>query len=218
MRRREFSRAALLSSAAGLALPLIHTPAAAQPRAPKEGADFVKLSRPAPVDAPEGKVEVVEFFGYWCPHCARFEPAFDGWQKKAPSHVVVRRIPVAFRDDNVPLQRLYYVLEAMGKVDELHGKVFTAIHIEKQRLGTQDEIANWVVKQGIDKAKFLEFYNSFGVAGKARRASQLVEAYQVDGVPAMGVAGRYFTSGSLTGTMERVLQVVEHLVETSRKG
>lgn len=214
MHRRDFSQVALLSASAwGLSMPLAH----AQAKAPVAGKDYIKLSRPAPVDAPAGKVEVLEFFGYWCPHCAKFEPAFDAWVKKAPAHMVVRRIPVAFRDTQAPLQRLYFALEAMGKVDELHGKVFTALHGERVNLSTQDDIVNWVAKQGIDKAKFLEQYNSFSMSGKVKRASQLAEAYQLDGVPAMGVAGQYFTSGSLAGTMERVLAVVEHLADVSRK-
>lgn len=214
MRRRDFSQVALLSASAwGLSVPVAH----AQAKAPVEGKDYIKLSRPAPVDTPAPKVEVLEFFGYWCPHCARFEPAFEAWAKKAPAHMVVRRVPVAFRDNQVPMQRLYFALEAMGKVDELHGKVFTAIHGDKANLSTQDDIANWVAKNGVDKAKFLEQYNSFSMSGKVKRASQMVEAYQLDGVPAMGVAGQYFTSGSLAGTMERVLAVVEHLAEASRK-
>lgn len=215
MRRRDFSQVVLLSASAwGLSVPLAH----AQAKAPVEGKDYIKLGRQAPVDTPAGKVEVLEFFGYWCPHCAKFEPAFDAWFKKAPAHMVVRRIPVAFRDNQVPLQRLYFALEAMGKLDELHGKVFTAIHGDRASLSTQDEIANWVAKQGVDKTKFLEQYNSFSMSGKVKRATQLAEAYQLDGVPAMGVAGQYFTSGSLAGTMERVLAVVEHLADISRKG
>ncbi len=216
MRRRDFSQAAMLSCAT-VTLGGVSAQALAQPTAFKEGTDYYKLGRPAPVDAPADKVEVVEFFGYWCPHCARFEPAFDAWMKKAPAHMAVRRVPVAFRDDNVPLQRLYYVLEAMGKVEELHGTVFTALHVERVKLNTQDDIAAWLVKQGVDKTKFLEFYNSFSVAGKARRATQITEAYQVDGVPGMGVAGKYFTSGSLAKSMDRALAVVEHLAQLGRK-
>ena len=106
----------------------------------------------------------------------------------------------------------------MGRLDDLHARVFVAIHGQKQRLNTQEEIATWVAAQGVDKAKFLEYYNAFGVGGKVQRARQLTEAYQIDGVPAMGVAGRYFTSGSIAQSMERVLAVVEHLVEVSRKG
>lgn len=217
MHRREFSRTAALSPLA-LMLGAAHLPTLAQTAAGyREGTDFLRLQRPAPVDAPAGKVEVVEFFWYNCPHCFRFEPTFDQWSSKAPAHVVVRRLPVAFRDDNVPQQRLYYALEAMGRADDLHRKVFHAVHVEKQRLNTQDEISAWMAKQGVDKAKFLEFYNSFGVAGKARRASQITDAYQVDGVSALGVAGRFFTSGSMAKSMERALQVVDHLVDLSRK-
>lgn len=214
MRRREFAQLALLTPA----LSTLVSTAQAQPMAFKEGTDYLKLARPAPTDAPTGKVEVIEFFGYWCPHCAKFEPAFDAWQKKQPAHIAVRRVPVAFRPDQEPLQRLYFALEAMGKVDELHGKVFTAIHGERQKLASADDVANWAAKQGLDKAKFLEFYNAFTVAGKVKRSGQLAEAYQLDGVPALGVAGRYFTSGSLAGTMERALAVVNHLAEVSRKG
>jgi protein dithiol oxidoreductase (disulfide-forming) len=213
MQRRAFSQAALMSTAA-LALPR----AFAQAGAFKEGSDYLKLGRPAPVDAPAGKVEVVEFFGYWCPHCANFEPSFHAWTKKVPAHVVVRRNPVAFRDENVPLQRLYFAIEAMDRVDDLHGKVFTAIHGERQRMVTTDEITAWVVKQGVDKDKFLGFYNSFGVAGKVQRAKQLTEAYQVDGVPSLGVGGQYYTSGTQAKSLQRALTVVEHLAEAGRKG
>lgn len=211
MQRRAFNQAALTSTAA-LALPS----AFGQPTF-KEGTDYLKLGRPVPVDAPAGKVEVVEFFGYWCPHCASFEPTFHAWTKKVPAHVVVRRNPVAFRDDNVPQQRLYFAIEAMGRLDDLHGKVFTAIHGERLRLSTVEQITDWVVKQGVDKDKFLGFYNSFGVAGKVQRARQLTEAYQVDGVPSLGVAGKYFTSGTQAKSLERALTVVEHLAELSKK-
>jgi len=213
MQRRAFTQAALMSTAT-LALPS----AFAQAAAFKEGADYLKLGRPAPVDAPAGKVEVVEFFGYWCPHCASFEPAFHAWTKKVPAHVVVRRSPVAFRDDTVPLQRLYFAIEAMGRIDDLHGKVFTAIHGERQRLNTPEQITEWVVKQGIEKDKFLGFYNSFGVAGKVQRAKQLSEAYQIDGVPSLGVGGQYYTSGTQAKSLQRALGVVEQLADFGRKG
>ena len=129
----------------------------------------------------------------------------------------IRRAPVAFRPDFEPQQRLYFVLESMGKVEELHKKVFYAIHVEKQNLSSADQVTAWAEKQGISKAKFLEVYNSFPVATKARKASLLQEAYKVDGVPALGVAGRYFTSGSVAQTMERALVVADYLVGLTRK-
>ncbi len=222
MQRREFSQAALsaatLSSVtlAGLSVALPLT-AQAQGKPPTEGTDYLLLDKPAPVEAAAGQIEVVEFFWYSCPHCNVFEPQFDGWAKKVAKDVVVRRVPVSFRPDFEPQQRLYYVLEAMGKVDALHKKVFYAIHVEKQALNSADLVLAWAEKQGLNKAKFSELYNSFPVNLKARKATQLQDAFKVDGVPALGVAGRYYTSGTLAGTMERALTTTDHLIGLVRK-
>lgn len=217
MQRREFSMSAA-SAAAAASLGVFATSAQAQGLVPKAGSDYIVLDKRAPVEAPAGKVEVVEFFWYSCPHCNRFEPALEAWINKAPKDVVIRRVPIAFRPDFEPQQRLFYVLETMNKVGELHKKVFYAIHVEKQLLNTAELIAAWAEKQGIDKVKFLEVYNSFSVATKARKATQLQDAYRIDGVPALGVAGRYFTSGSLAQTMERALLVTDYLIAQVRKG
>jgi thiol:disulfide interchange protein DsbA len=203
MQRREFS-----ITAATLALA---TTVQAQGQPPREGADYLILDKIAATEA-AGKIEVVEFFWYSCGHCNRFEPQLDDWAKKLPKDVVIRRVPVAFRPDFEPQQRLYFVLEAMNKVDALHKKVFYAIHVEKQALNTLPLIADWAEKQGIDKAKFTEAYNSFPVATKTRKATLLQDAYKVDGVPALGVGGKYYTSGSLAQSMERALLVTDHLV------
>jgi protein dithiol oxidoreductase (disulfide-forming) len=126
-------------------------------------------------------------------------------------------VPVAFRDDFVPQQRLYYTLEAMGKIDELHGKVFEAIHRDMQPTAKEDQILAWAGKNGLDTAKFKELYNSFSVSSKARRASQIQDAFKVQGVPALGIAGRFYTDGTMAGNMDRALQVTEYLVAESRK-
>lgn len=217
MQRREFSisAATLAASVGGLAF----SPAAqAQGKPPQEGTDYLVLEKPAAIEAPAGKIEVVEFFWYSCPHCNQFEPQFEAWMKKAPKDVAVRRVPVSFRPDFEPQQRLFYALESMGKVDDMQMKVFNAIHAEKQTLNTGDQIAAWVEKQGLNKAKFAEAYNSFPVVTKVRKATQLQDAYKVDGVPSLGVAGRYYTSGSLAGTLERAVVVADHLVGLARKG
>jgi thiol:disulfide interchange protein DsbA len=210
MQRREFSFSATSIAAAALGMPALS--AHAQAKAFQSGTDYLVLDKPAITEAPAGQVEVVEFFWYSCPHCNSFEPMFDGWAKSAPKDVAVRRVPVAFRADFEPQQRLYFVLEALGKVDELHKKVFNAVHVEKQALNTVDLISAWAEKQGIPKAKFTELYNSFAVMTKVRKSTQLQNAYGVDGVPSLGIHGRYFTSGTQAGTLQRALQVTDFLI------
>lgn len=214
MQRREFSLSAI--SAAALGAATLSTAAHAQARAFKNGTDYLTLDKSAPIEAPAGQVEVVEFFWYSCPHCNAFEPQLEAWLKTAPKDVRFRRVPVFFRPDFEPQQRLYYVLEGMGKVDELHKKVFYAIHVDRQPLNTADMVAAWAEKQGIGKTRFVEMYNSFAVSTKVRKATQLQNLYKVDGVPALGIGGRYYTTGTLARSMERALQVVDYLVGQSR--
>lgn len=182
---------------------------------PVEGKHYVRLAQPQPVAVP-GKIEVVEFFWYACPHCNAFEPALESWVKQLPKDVAFRRAPVAFRNDFVPLQKLYYALEALGKVDELHRKAFYAIHVDKQRLNTDDTVIAWAASQGLDKAKFTETYNSFNVATKVRKATQLQDAYKLAGVPAIGINGRYYTDGTLAQNMNRALTVTDQLIAEQR--
>ena len=215
MKRRDFST----GFGATLAVPMLGVSAAqAQAKKPEAGTDYLVLDKRAAVEAPSGKLEVVEFFWYSCSHCNAFEPALDAWIKRAPKDLIVKRAPVAFRDDFVPQQRLFYSLDAMGLVEKLHNKVFAAIHVEKQTLNKPDLIADWVAKQGVDKAKFMEQFNSFSVSTKASRAAQLQNTYKVEGVPALGVAGRYYIDGTLAKTMERGLLIAEYLLSEIRSG
>ena len=215
MKRREFSLT-VASAATALSLPLA-APALAQGRQFKEGKDYVKLGKPVATEAPAGKIEVIEFFWYSCPHCNTFEPSLEAWIKSAPKDLHIRRVPVAFNASFVPQQKLYYALEGMGKLPELHAKVFRAVHVERLPLNKDELIFDWIGKQGVDVAKFKEVYNSFTVSNQVRKASQLQDGYQVEGVPSMGVAGRYYTDGPRAGSMPNVLRVVEYLVEQSRK-
>lgn len=211
MKRREFSRAA-----AGAALvpsawlsPVVH----AQSGKPVAGKNYQVLDQPAPVEAPTGKIEVVEFFSYMCPHCNAFEPIFNAWSKKAGKDVSIRRVPVHFLPNSAVLQRLYFALEAMSLVDKLHAGVFTAIHSEQRNFNAPTVAADWVAAQGVDRNKFMEQYNSFTIATKTSRATQLTNAYRVEGVPALGVAGRFLTEGTAKG-----LVVVESLIADIKAG
>jgi thiol:disulfide interchange protein DsbA len=216
MKRRNFSLAA-----AGTALSLsglLAEAAQPQPKKPEAGTDYQVLKTRAPVEAPAGKVEVVEFFWYGCPHCNAFEPMLASWVRKLPRGIAFRRSHVSFRDDFGPQQRLYYALESLGLLEQLHARVFNAIHVQKIDLSRAEAIIAWVVKQGIDQAKFLARYNSYAMATQAKRATQLQDSYKVEGVPSLGVAGRFYTGGSMTGNMERALQVVEFLLAEIRAG
>ncbi len=216
MKRRAFTHVA---TGAALAASSVWSPLAqAQAKKPQAGTDYLALDPRAPTEAPAGKFEVVEFFWYNCPHCNAFEPALQDWVKKLPKEVSFRRAPVAFQESFVPQQRLYFTLEAMGLVEKLHAKVFAAIHAQKLNLATPDAILAWVAQQGVDKDKFAAQYNSFTVATKASKATQLQNAYKVEGVPALGVAGRFYTDGSMAGNMSRALQVVDSLLADVRAG
>jgi len=213
MKRRLFSTSALAA-----ATWLSTSVAWAQAALFKSGKDYLTLQRPLPTDAGNGKIEVLEFFWYSCPHCNAFEPAFAQWAKAAPKDVVVRRIPVAFREDFAPQQRLYFTLEALNLLDTMHDRVFAAIHVQKQLLNSDASVLAWAEKQGVDKAKFSETFKSFGVASKLKRAVQLQNEFKVEGVPSLGVAGRYYIDGTLAGSMDRALKVAESLINQTRSG
>ena len=216
IKRREFSAwgaGALAATALGLG-PQV---ALAQ-GTPREGSQYRKLDQRIPTDVPAGKIEVLEFFRYSCPHCFAFEPALEAWAKRLPKDIVLKRVPVSFGDEAGLLQRLYFSLETMNLLERLHVKVFNAIHVEKLPLTTGDAIADWVAKQGVDRAKFVEQYKSFSASTKAARAAQMQNSYRVAAVPSMGIAGRFITDADFAGTNERMLQVIDFLAAEMRAG
>ena len=215
MNRREFSIQSLGAVGLGLSAGL---PSLALAQGPVEGTHYVKLQQPAPISAPADKVEVVEFFWYGCTHCHHFESYLNAWTAKLPADVAFRRIPVAFRENPFGMhQRLYFSIEAMGLVGSLHPKVFRAYHDEGLKLDKPELIGDWVAKQGVDRAKFMGVFDSFGVQTKLRQARTLMDAYKIDGVPALGVGGQFYTSVSLNGTPEKALATTDALVAQLRK-
>ena len=210
MNRREFALTTTAACMAGLSAPLW-----AQGGQLVEGTDFKRVAQPIPV--PDGKVDVVEFFGYWCPHCNAFEPQLEAWVKKLPAQVAFRRMAVAFNAPQEPLQRLYFAIESVGQVDTLHRKVFAAIHSLKVRLYSDTEITDWLKTVGADAAKIGDAMKSFSVATKLRQARTLAENFMIEGVPTLGIQGRFMTSPSMAGTAERALAVADSLIAQVRK-
>jgi thiol:disulfide interchange protein DsbA len=182
----------------------------------EEGFDYRVLPIAQPIDA-KGKVEVIEFFWYGCPHCYEFEPELKGWIKRQNKDVVFKKVPIAFREELMPHSQLFYALEALGKGDTLNDKVMFAMHRENKRLLNENEIADWVAAQGVDRNAFLAAYRSFAVLSKARAANQLGNAYRIDGVPTVAVQGKYITSPSIAGSRAKAMNVMDFLVNKVRK-
>jgi len=178
---------------AALSLSLVAAASNASITSPASGVDFRTLDKAQPVES-TNKVEVTEFFMYSCPHCNAFDPMLAEWVKAQGDNIVFKRVPLAFQEGQELHQKLYYALEVLGKNEELHKKIFHAIHIERKQLNDEASIADFVASQGVDRAKFVSAFESFGVQAKIKRASQLAEIYKVDGVPLLAVDGRFETS------------------------
>ncbi|MDR1423053.1 MAG: thiol:disulfide interchange protein DsbA/DsbL [Azoarcus sp.] len=182
---------------------------------------YLVLDPPVASDTP-GKIEVVEFFYYGCPHCREFDPTLREWLKKLPADVVFNRVPATWGGSNsrrVGEARLYYALLALKLVDRLHEKVFVAIQDERLDPRDSDEVGEWASKQGVDAKAFVGAFKSFGVETQVRRAGQLDTMYKIDGVPTMAVGGRYVTSASLLGgSHQETLKEVDLLIAKVRNG
>lgn len=213
MKRRDFSL-----QLAGAGLSLAWAGAAHAQGGPVEGTHYVRLSQPAPVTLPaDKKIEVVEFFWYECPHCNAFEPMLEAWTKRLPPDVSFRRVPVGFTARHVVTQKMFYALEEMGKLEALHRRIFAAVHVQNQRMATEADVLAFVTANGVDGPKFTEMYRSFQVTTKAQKAKQLADAYKIDGVPSIGIQGRFYTGASLAGSHDRALAVTDFLIQRARQ-
>jgi thiol:disulfide interchange protein DsbA len=182
----------------------------------EEGFDYRVLPIAQPIDV-KGKVEVIEFFWYGCPHCFEFEPDLKAWLKRQNKDVVFKKVPIAFRDELMPHSLLFYALESLGKGEALNDKVMYTMHRENKRLLNENDIADWVAAQGVDRNAFLAAYRSFAVLSKARAANQLGNSYRIDGVPTVAIQGKYITSPSIAGARAKSIQVMDFLVNKVRK-
>jgi thiol:disulfide interchange protein DsbA len=199
-----------------IALALAALGAAPFARAQQAGVNYTVLKPEQPVATP-GKIEVIEFFWYGCPHCYNFEPLLEQWERKLPADVQFRPVPAVFNARWGQDAQLFFALDAMGLIPKLHRALYDAIH--RDRLHTDDAKAlkAWLLKQGVDTKRFGEVLNSFGVLSKLRQAERLTVAYRIDGTPAMAVQGRYTVSPEQAGSLRGMLSVVDYLVAQTRK-
>ncbi|WP_020652540.1 thiol:disulfide interchange protein DsbA/DsbL [Massilia niastensis] len=199
-----------------VAASLIAGVANASPADPKNGAEYTTLSAPQPVQATGKKVEVIEFFAYHCPACNAFEPALNQWVKKQGDNIVMRRIHLPFQGPADPEAHLFLTLEAMGKLEEFHHKVFRAVHVERKKLSTDDAIIAWATSNGLDKAKFMEAWNSFGVTTKLRRLQQVSAAYKVSSTPTIVIDGKYVLSPATVAESNKIQDMGQLMQATSQ--
>jgi thiol:disulfide interchange protein DsbA len=163
------------------------------------------------------KIEVLEFFWYGCPHCYSFEPFISAWKKTKPANVEFVRVPAVFRPDWEIQAKAYYALSVMGVVEDVHGKIFDAIHKDKKRINTLDAMADFVEKNGVDRKLFLKEYNSFAVDNMVRKGKRKQKDYQIQGVPAVVVNGKYLTGASMAGAYDNLIKIIDHLIAKETK-
>ncbi|HKI63686.1 MAG TPA: thiol:disulfide interchange protein DsbA/DsbL [Burkholderiales bacterium] len=207
----ERRRIMLALGLAPLAAPLT---ALAQP-APGE---YIELDPPLPVET-RGKIEVIEFFWYGCPHCYDLEPLLESWAKRLPPDVALRRIPAVFNNPQWTLDaQIFYSLDALGLVERLHRALFDSIHRDHLRTANLDALHEWLRSHKVDVKKFDATMKSFGVQNRLRRSAQLSIAYQITGTPAMAVQGRYTINSDAVRNHQALLSVTDYLIGVVRKG
>ncbi|MFN3884085.1 MAG: thiol:disulfide interchange protein DsbA/DsbL [Rhodocyclaceae bacterium] len=213
MTRRAFHRLLLVGSLMGAAFPTLRA-------APvlKEGIDFSPVNPPQPGEMP-GKIEVLEFFSYGCPHCREMHPYVTAWAARLPKDVVFQRVPVSFgRASWANLVKLYYALEAEGLLARLDQAVFDAIHQQRINLFTDKAIFDWLGSRGVDREKFRATFTSFGIGTKLMRADALTANYKVDAVPRLVVGGRYNVLGNNAKSYNDFLVIADALIDKVRSG
>ncbi|AHF03275.1 twin-arginine translocation pathway signal protein [Marichromatium purpuratum 984] len=182
-----------------------------------EGRDWRPIDPPQPGDVP-GKIEVLEFFSYGCPHCSDLNPIVKEWAGRQPEDVAFRRVPVTFgRTAWANLARLYYALEASDALEQHDQAVFDALHRERRRLYSPNAILDWVEARGLDRAAFAALFDSFDIQAKIARSDRLVQRYRIQAVPRVTVAGRYAVLGKEVSSYRELLGIAETLIEQTRE-
>ena len=175
---------------------------------------YVQISTEKQQDSKD--IIIYEFFWYGCPHCFNLEPTMDRIEADLKKDTKILKVPVALRESWVAHAKLYYALEQMDKIDDMHNLIFEEIHIENNRLVTEEQIVSFLGQHGIDTSEFLEKFNSFGTEARIKKSSNLARKYQINSVPTIIVNGRYLTSGSYVSSYDELYSVVNLLVERER--
>jgi thiol:disulfide interchange protein DsbA len=194
-----------------LSLSLLISPVFAQTQEYVEGGHYELLSEVQPVQTGD-KIEVVELFWYRCPHCYRLEPYIIKWLENIPENAEYVPLPAMLNQSWEFQARVYFTFEALGLVDQLHGKFYDAIHKDRKPFNTVEQVAEWAGAQGVDPGAIVDTFNSFAVNNKLNFANVMGRKYGITGVPAIIVDGKYRTSVSMAGSHDELINVINFLI------
>ena len=192
----------------------------------QEGVNYTRLVPGQPTSVPAGQVEVLEFFWYGCPHCNAIDPLVESWRKTKPAYISFARVPVMWSEIHRSTARLYYTLQSLGKLDQLHPAVFREIHVNGDALVGSDPNdaaaaervqATFVEKLGIPDDAFTKAYHSFAVETDLQRAEQLGLRYRIEGVPTFVIDGKFVADVASAGSPERLISLVSDLAAQEHK-
>ncbi len=188
------------------------------------GTNYTVLSPAQPTDAAPGKVQVIEVFWYGCPHCYALDPYLESWLKSKPGYVDFVRVPIMWGDIHRSHARLFYTLQALGKLDQLHTQVFDEIHQRNDPLYVQGDPKatfqaqlKFAVAHGVYASAFTNAYNSFSVQTDLQRADDIDRRYKVDSVPTIVIDGKYEADVGSAGGDEKLIQLIKDLTASEKK-
>jgi thiol:disulfide interchange protein DsbA len=198
---------------AAIAISLLSLPTLAQEF--REGVHYDLITPALPTRSGD-KIEVVEFFAYSCGHCYNFEPLLTQWKQQQPADVVLMPSPAVWSQPMEPHAKAFFTAQALGVLDKLHGALFAAMHVDRNRLASEEEIRKIFVANGVSAEDFTKAYRSFGVGSQVRQAGARAKGARISGTPEMMVAGKYRISTRKAGSQANMLKIVDYLVELER--
>lgn len=192
----------------------------------QDGVSYTRVVPAQPTNVAAGQVEVLEFFWYACPHCYALESTLSTWLKSKPAYITFIRVPVEWNEGHRSLARLFYAVEAMGKLNDLHSEIFKEIQDKGDPLLGADptnaaaaervQLA-FIKRQGLSDADFEKAYHDMNVETAMQRADQLVQRYRVSSVPMFVVNGKYITDVSMAGGPEKLTSLLNDLAAQEHK-
>ena len=180
-----------------------------------EGKDYTILSNPHPVS--NNKITVVNFFWYSCQYCAQLRPQIKTWLKNKPTDIYFQEIPAIIHASWIPAAKLFFSIQQINAIDTLHNQAFNAIHQDNINLHEKHALFYWIEKQGQNRDEFVNTYYSIDVQKNIARSTHMTRQYQITGVPAIVVNGKYLTNTEMGGTAENTMIIVDKLIKKVRR-